>query len=396
MRVVVIIPTYNESENIEPLIESLQNQFKAMSHCMHILVVDDRSPDRTGDVVRRLQMGHKNLHLIEGKKAGLGVAYIRGMRHALDMLGADVVFEMDADFSHKPEDVPRLMKEIDAGADFVVGSRYVSGGSIPKKWGILRRLSSRGGNLGARYIAGIYRVRDCTAGFRAIRSSLLKRIDLDRLNVQGYTFQVALLSAAMMAGARIQEVPVDFIDREHGKSKLGISDIIEFAKNIWWIRLEKSRVFIKFAIVGTSGMVVNLGFFTLFLAFGINKFIASPVAIELSIIWNFLFNNYWTFRERKTRDRIRVKGLKFNLVSILALGVSYGTFVLLSFAFPHIPPQVPQLVGIVPAALMNYLLNSYWTFRHVDDQQNIAKIRHTDSDRAPMCKDGCRTHFVEK
>jgi dolichol-phosphate mannosyltransferase len=366
MKVFIIIPTYNERENIGPLIEALHGQFLSMPHDMNILVVDDNSPDRTADEVRRLQQRFSELHLIEGRKVGLGAAYIRGMSYAIEQMSADVVFEMDADFSHKPEDVPRLMAEISAGADFVIGSRYVMGGSIPENWGFIRRLISLGGNIVARYVAGIYRVLDCTAGFRAIRTSVLRNIDLSRLRVQGYAFQVALLHAAVTDGAKVVEIPVDFIDRTRGESKLGLSDIIEFVENAWWIRFRSYRTFIKFAIVGTMGVVVNLGSFTLLLAMGINKFLASPIAIEISIVSNFMFNNYWTFRWRKTKDRIYIKGLKFNAISLVALGVSYSTFAALSRAFPQLPPQIPQLAGIVPATLVNYFLNSYWTFKHVD------------------------------
>jgi dolichol-phosphate mannosyltransferase len=366
VKVIIILPTYNERANIERMIGALQHEFRGIKHDMHVLVADDNSPDGTADVVRGLQAGHDNVHLIEGRKAGLGAAYIRGMRHALSVLGADVVFEMDADFSHKPEDVSRLLGEIESGADFVIGSRYIKGGRIPKEWGLFRRLNSRAGNIAARYIAGIAAIKDCTAGFRAIRASLLRRIEFDALRVQGYAFQVALLHAALEQGGRIREVPVDFIDRKCGESKLGVSDILEFLKNVWWIRLQSSKTFIKFAIVGASGVIVNLGFFTLFLIMGINKFIASPVAIELSIVWNFLLNNYWTFRWRNTADRTRIRGLKFNLVSILALGVNYGVFVVLSLVLTTVPPQINQLIGIVPATLVNYFMNSYWTFRHVE------------------------------
>ena len=334
---------------------------------MRILIVDDNSPDGTADVVRSLQANNDNVHLLTGQKAGLGTAYIRGMNHALHVLQADLVFEMDADFSHKPEDIPRLLSEIEAGADFVIGSRYVPGGSVPKTWNLVRRLNSMGGNLAARYIAGIPQIRDCTAGFRAIRASLLRRIDFSELRVQGYAFQVALLHAALEEGGKIREIPVDFVDRKQGESKLQFSDIIEFAINVWGIRLQSSKTFIKFAIVGASGVLVNLGFFTLLLMMEINKYIASPIAIELSIIWNFLLNNYWTFKFRNTGSRTRIRGLKFNLVSVIALGVSYGTFVALSIAFPDTKPQFHQLIGIVPATLVNYFLNSYWTFRHVDD-----------------------------
>jgi len=364
MKVVIIIPTFNECENISPLIEALHKQFSSMSHDMNILVVDDNSPDGTADEVRSLQRRFSELHLIEGRKAGLGAAYIRGMNHAIEKMSAEVVFEMDADFSHNPEDVPRLMSEISSGADFVIGSRYVKGGSIPENWGWLRRMLSLGGNLVARYVAGIYRVRDCTAGFRAIRGEIIRDIDFSQLHVQGYAFQVALLHAAVTNGAKVIEIPVDFIDRTQGESKLGISDIIEFAKNAWWIRLQSSRTFIKFGIVGSVGVIVNLGFFTLLLSMGMNKFLASPIAIEISIIFNFLFNNYWTFRWRKSKERVRIKGLKFNAVSLVALGVSYSTFLAISTAYPQMSPQIPQLLGIIPATLVNYFLNTYWTFKH--------------------------------
>lgn len=367
MKTVVIIPTYNEAKNIGPLVAALQGQFAGMSHEMHILVVDDNSPDGTAEIVREITASQPNVHLITGQKAGLGAAYIRGMGHALDALGADAVFEMDADFSHDPADVPRLMAELDAGADFVIGSRYVPGGSIPKEWGFWRRMNSKFGNIVARYLAGMVSVRDCTAGFRAIRASLLRELDLSDLGVKGYAFQVALLHQATVLEAKIVEIPVNFIDRTAGESKLGLRDIVEFILNCWWIRFNSLKTFLKFAIVGSSGVVVNLGFFTVFLMLGANKYLASPIAIEISIISNFLLNNYWTFSSRNIKDRIRVRGLKFNAVSLVSLGVSYGTFIGMSMLFPQLPPQIHQLVGIVPATLVNYFLNSYWTFKHHDE-----------------------------
>jgi dolichol-phosphate mannosyltransferase len=367
VKVVVIIPTYNEAENIQRLIPALHEQLETIIHETHILVVDDGSPDGTANQVRTLMTVYPALHLITGEKKGLGWAYVRGMQHAMDHLHADVVLEMDADFSHKPEDVPRLIKMLEEDYDFVIGSRYVEGGTIPATWGLLRKLNSFFGNVVARYIAGVYKVRDCTAGFRAIRTSLLKRIDLSDIKVQGYAFQVALLNRAVVNEARIREIPVDFVDRERGESKLGLSDVVEFIINAWWIRLQSSTTFMKFSIVGVSGVIVNLGTFTVLLGFDVNKYIASPIAVEISIIWNFLFNNYWTFRRRKTKDRTQIKGLKFNAVSLLSLGVSYGTFVGLSLLFPRVMPQVHQAAGIVPAVLTNYFLNSYWTFKPVMD-----------------------------
>lgn len=366
MRAVIVLPTYNERDNILPIVSALYEVFERIPHEMHILVVDDNSPDGTGDIVREAQQRFERLHLLEGDRAGLGAAYIRGMRHALSALESDVVFEMDADFSHDPQDVPRLLAEIEAGYDFVIGSRYVPGGSIPENWGALRRAISLGGNLVARLVAGLYRVRDCTAGFRAIRARLLDKIDFDELRVRGYAFQVALLNAAVGAGARVQEIPVHFVDRSAGESKLGISDVVEFIINAWWIRLRGLGTFIKFAAVGLTGVFVNLGCFTGLLMAGVNEYVASPIAIELSVIWNFFLNNYWTFGSRKTSDRTHIKGLKFNAVSFVSLILSYGVFIGSSFAFPSAPAQLHQGLGIIPGAIANYFLNAYWTFRSDD------------------------------
>jgi dolichol-phosphate mannosyltransferase len=363
MRVVLIIPTYNERENVGRLIDQLQEVFRSLSHEMQILVVDDDSPDATADVVRERQGHRANVHLLQGRKHGLGAAYIRGMRYALDELKADAVFEMDADFSHKPADVPRLLAALEQGADFAIGSRYVRGGTIPREWALYRRLNSRFGNVVARYVAGIYRVHDCTAGFRAIRSTVLRGIDMQRFRVQGYAFQIALLHAAVAGGAKVLELPVDFLDRTAGESKLGIKDIIEFLTSAVWIRFQSSKVFLMFCVVGASGVLVNLGIFTALLQLGVNKFLASPVAIQCSIVTNFFANNYWTFRRRSLVGPLPARGLRFNVVSIFSLAISTLTFVILSRAFPHVAPQVDQFIGIVPATLVNYFLNSYWTFR---------------------------------
>jgi dolichol-phosphate mannosyltransferase len=363
MRVVLIIPTFNERGNIGRLIDELQAIFPSLPHDMQILVVDDNSPDGTVEVVRERQSRSTNLHLLEGKKQGLGAAYIRGMRYALGHLSADAVFEMDADFSHKPSDVPRLLSALERGADFVIGSRYVPGGSIPQEWGLHRRMNSRFGNIVARYVAGMYRVHDCTAGFRAIRGDVLRRMDFGDFRVQGYAFQIALLHAAFIGGAKIVELPVEFIDRTVGESKLGLKDIVEFLRSAAWIRFQSSKVFIKFCIIGATGVLVNLGVFTALLGLGVNKYLASPIAIECSILTNFIGNNYWTFRRRSLGGGIHARGLRFNAVSLVALAISYGTFVILSRVFPAVAPQVHQLIGIVPATLVNYFLNSYWTFR---------------------------------
>lgn len=363
MQVVLIIPTYNEAANIVRLVPEIFALQIPFVTSLQILVVDDDSPDGTGQQVKALQSTYPNLHLISGPKQGLGSAYIRGIRHCLAHFDSDVVMEMDADFSHDPKDIIRLLAQIDAGADFVIGSRYVDGGSIPANWAWYRKLNSSVGNLVARYITDMRSVKDCTAGFRAIRTTLVEQIELDELRVQGYAFQIALLRQALLRGVVVKEVGVAFIDRELGESKLGLRDIVEFLFNVWWIRLEKHSTFIKFGLVGASGVLVNLAVFSLLLSQGLNKFIASPIAIEASIISNFLLNNYWTFRRRVTKDRNRVKGLKFNLVSVGSLMISFLSFTLLSFAWPNWMPQIHQVLSIGPAMLVNYFANSYWTFR---------------------------------
>ena len=366
MKVVLVVPTFNECDNVGPLIASLQEVFRTLNHEMHILVADDRSPDGTGRIVREMQSRYKNVHLIEGSKEGLGAAYIRGIKFAVSELQADVIFEMDADFSHNPSDISRFLQEIEVGHDFVIGSRYVEGGSIPKQWGWYRQLVSRGGNLVARHVAGIGHVRDCTGGFRAITRDIITRIDWSAVQVQGYAFQLALLHAAIVAGANVVEIPIHFSDRKRGESKLGLSDIIEFILNAWWIRFRKLATFIKFAVVGLIGIAINIGTFSILLLIGMSKFLSSPIAIEVSIICNFLLNNFWTFRWRTTKDGFRIKGLKFNTVSLLALGVSYSTFLCFVFLFPDWPPHIAQALGIPPAMLINYFLNSRWTFYNVN------------------------------
>jgi dolichol-phosphate mannosyltransferase len=159
-------------------------------------------------------------------------------------------------------------------------------------------------------------------------------------------------------------VPVNFIDRKLGSSKLGLRDIVEFVLNAWWIRMRALQTFLRFALVGASGTIVNLGAFSVLLHAGLNKFVASPLAIEISIVWNFLLNNYWTFRDRETADRAAIKGVKFNLVSLVSLGVSFTTFIAFSLLLPKVSPLLSQLAGIIPAVFVNYFLNSYWTFRH--------------------------------
>lgn len=230
------------------MIPRIENQLPKIKHATDILVVDDDSPDGTAQAVTKLQEQFANLYLLTGPKKGLGAAYIRGMRYSMEKLKADVVVEMDADLSHKPEDLPRLIAEIDKGADLVIGSRYVKGGKVPQDWSFLRAANSRWGNRFARYIAGIDDVRDCTAGYRAIRTKLLRRIDLDTLRVKGYSFQMKLLFEAFVLGAKIKEIPIEFHERKIGHTKIGPWDIIEFIWTAFKLRDRRLRLGKRFRI----------------------------------------------------------------------------------------------------------------------------------------------------
>jgi len=359
----VVMPTYNERDNIGAMLRQMLAIFDGMhSLRSHILVVDDNSPDGTAEVVNRIAATDTRVTLLSGEKNGLGSAYTRGFEYVLEHLDVDAVVQMDADFSHAPLDAPRLLEALN-DADVAIGSRYVLGGAIDERWSWWRRLLSRGGNMFARYVAGIYRIGDITAGFKAIRVSALRRAFPLRLPVQGYVFQVALLHALMISGARIRELPIRFSDRQAGETKLGRRDIAEFLIHVWWLRLLSRKTFVKFALTGLSGVVVNLGCFQVLLNGGVDPYVTSAVAIELSIIWNFFVNNYWTFRDRQITARKRVRGLKFNLVSLLTLGVSFSTFVLVRWLLPEQPELLAQAVSILPGAMANYFANSYWTFK---------------------------------
>ncbi|HEX2240261.1 MAG TPA: polyprenol monophosphomannose synthase [Actinomycetota bacterium] len=217
----VIVPTYNERENIAEVARRL---FDASGDRVDLLVIDDGSPDGTADLVRDLAEGPHDVHLLERPgKQGLGTAYVLGFNWALER-GYSAVVEMDADLSHDPADVPRLLDAL-ADADLVIGSRYVSGGGV-RNWSKFREALSRGGNFYARAWLG-FDVRDATSGFRAYRTEMLRRLDLTEVRSEGYAFQIELTRRIFRAGGRIAEVPIIFIEREQGESKMSRRIVIE-------------------------------------------------------------------------------------------------------------------------------------------------------------------------
>lgn len=242
---VVVVPTYNEKDNIIPLLTAILHTKKKMKQIhLSVLVVDDSSPDGTADLVKQFQKRHRTVHIISGERIGLGNAYVRGFQYALCELHADIVVQMDADFSHDPDDIPRLIEKVHVRHAYIIGSRYVKGGSIPTEWPFSRVLISKVGNAVARYLAGLYPIKDCTGGFKAIDAHLLKKIDLTRIGARGYSFQMNLLHAARQLEANIIEVPIHFIDRTMGVSKMRIFDMLEFFFNAIRLRLEPTTPYV--------------------------------------------------------------------------------------------------------------------------------------------------------
>jgi dolichol-phosphate mannosyltransferase len=227
-KICIVIPTYNERENIGQLINDILRVAVERGLNIDILVVDDNSPDGTGSLIKEISRSKPNVHLLERPgKLGLGSAYRDGFSMAMDKLGADVLIEMDADGSHNPEYLPSLVKGVLEGYDIVVGSRYVTGGSIIG-WGLKRRVISAGANSLAKWVCGV-KVKDATSGYRAIRVSSLKSIGLDRLSSGGFAFQVETLFWAERLGLKIGETPITFVDRVRARSKLGWKEMVSFA-----------------------------------------------------------------------------------------------------------------------------------------------------------------------
>jgi dolichol-phosphate mannosyltransferase len=227
----LVLPTYNEASNLEPIVAAVREH---LSQPRQVLIVDDSSPDGTGEIADRLAASHQDISVLHRpRKEGLGPAYIAGFRKALAG-GADLVVQMDADFSHDPADLPRLLAG-SRNADLVLGSRYVPGGGV-EEWGPVRRLISRGGCAYARAILGVD-VQDLTGGFKVLRREVLETLDLASISAFGYAFQVETTYRAIRAGFRVLELPIVFRDRRVGKSKMTKGIVLEAAWRVPALRL---------------------------------------------------------------------------------------------------------------------------------------------------------------
>ena len=316
-KALVVLPTYNEAGTIKKLIEDilLQNQ-KVTNWEIEVLINDSSSTDDTAKLVKELQKKYfKKIYLLETKKEGLGKAYHQAFIYAIEYIQPFVIIQMDADFSHNPNDTPLFLNEIAKGADMVVGARYIKGGSIPKNWGIHRKILSVFANLTIRFGFMKLNVHEWTNGYRAIKIWLIKDA-LDHIkNYSGYVFQIAMLDYAIKKGAKLAEIPNNFIDRKYGKSKIFVSQYI--LQILAYIFSHSS--FIKFIIVGFIGFAVDFSFAYLFInKFHFNKPSANMFSAEIAIISNFLMNNFWSFKDKKIQGGVfsyLFKFITFNFVS---------------------------------------------------------------------------------
>jgi len=353
MKIVIILPTYNERINISKLIPLLEEEIfpRIKNHNIHILVVDDNSPDGTAEEVNVFKHKWKNISLLTGKKKGLGAAYVKGIHYAMDKMNAEAVMEFDADFQHDPKDIPNLINALDNGADYVIGSRYIPGGKIPKEWGIHRKFISRIGGLFAQIVFWRWDIHDLTSGFKLTKTSYLKKVDLEHLFSYYYAYKLHILHDILKLGAKVKEVPIVFYERREGSSKITGKDLFDSFFVVLRLRFNDSKRFIKFMIVGGTGFIVQLivqegsirtGLMSL-LAVGLVKpaaelglshnvkiladALGAGLGAEAAILSNFFFNNYWTFKDTgQVKDRLPFiqRLLSFNFTSFDSIIIQFG------------------------------------------------------------------------
>ncbi|NNM67392.1 MAG: glycosyltransferase [Spirochaetales bacterium] len=354
---VIVVPTYNESATIQTLITDFEERiFPKTDWQCRILVVDGASPDGTAEAVRQLQKKYSNLDLIvEEKKEGLGAAYFKGFRWADEELHADAVVEFDGDLQHPTDAVPELLATLDGGADLVLGSRKVKGGSYPGKWDPFRLFLSQFGGWVARFLLffpmkAFWRVTDATTGLKATRvNDKFRSLHFENFKSRGFGYKIEMLFKLVQFGAHVEEVPLKFQTREAGESKMTGQTPFEIFQTAFSLRWEHkgTRRFLKFASVGFTGYLVNAILLEVFVHLawiarlassfnfleqtGILGFLAQPsgwaaaFSVEGSILNNFLWNNFWTFHKEKAANPLSFvrKFLGFNVTSFGAVIIQF-------------------------------------------------------------------------
>jgi len=355
---VVIVPTYNEADGIATMIDYLfQKTFPSIKNWqMLLLIVDDTSPDGTYKIIQDKQKKYPNLKLLlNPDKAGIGGAYVKGFKYAMDHLDADVVIEFDADFQHPPETIPQLLTQIDSGFDYVLGSRKIKGGSNPKGWGFKRLFFSEAGGLVARFILffpfkNFFKITDPTTGLKASRTKgFVDKLDMDHLYSVQFGYKLEFLFQMVQLGAKIKEIPLQFGLRQAGESKISSQTAKDILRTVILLRLNDPFVkkFLKFGTVGFIGYLINAFGLSLFARLGLFEWAVWALATEAAIISNFILNNIWTFHSDQITGLIQIskKFFQFNLTSAGALLIQTvaGTL-LVSFFGPHRQLFLPFII----------------------------------------------------
>jgi dolichol-phosphate mannosyltransferase len=351
----IIIPTYNEVDNIVPLVERIHAAMGGRPY--EIIFVDDNSRDGTAETAAALAPKYPVRALVRKNKRGLATAILDGLEYAR----GDYVCVMDADLQHPPEVLPSLIKEMDAGHDLVIASRYVPGGGC-EGWSLSRRVISKGAIAIAHvFLPGTRGCSDPMSGFFAFRRKVVENAELNPL---GYKI---LLEIELMGNPEsVTEVPFVFVTRTRGESKLSSKTQKEYLKHVYSLMHRKGEDvrFIKFLAVGGSGVIVNLGIqFILKDVLNVALQIAAAFAIEISIISNFLLNDAFTFRDRRAGgSSFFLRLIKFNGICLIGAAVQYAVTLVLTGTF-GIYHLISAFIGIVVATLINYLVNNWWTWK---------------------------------
>lgn len=363
MKAVIILPTYNERENIVAMLTQLTRVTRTIAGFSFIfLVADDSSPDGTAEAAEAYKGNRGDIVIVSGKKEGLGKALLRGMMYAVDVLGCDVIAQIDADLSHDPEALPKFFEKIRQGHDFVVGSRYIRGGSIPENWGIHRKIYSVVGNAIVRLGLGVTKVHDWTGGYRAYHKKYVELLKDEVRPYSGYVFQIAFLHKAIKLGASVAEVPIHFTDRRFGHSKIAPS---EYIRNVLLYVANERFVFVvrgqfgKFLVVGLIGFVINTIVLEVLVAIGAHPVLGNAAGAEGAIISNFFLNNSWTFGHKKIKARnILPKFFQFNGTSLGALLIQSGIVAIGTFLFGVGAYRWFYLLGVAVGLIWNYSMYS--------------------------------------
>lgn len=338
---VIVIPTYNEADNIGKMIEYLNTKtFPYITAKkgslkenwqMKILVVDGNSPDGTGKVVEKAAKKYSNTYLYtETSKDGIGAAYLKGFKYVMEKLKADFVFEFDGDFQHPPETIPVMLKAMEDGYDYVIGSRKIKGGSNPKGWGFKRVFFSEVGGFVARFVMffpfkNFFKVTDPTTGLKVTRvKGFIDKMSMDysRLLTKSFGYKFQLLFETLKMGAKFKEVPLEFHVRDAGESKIEPSAAKEMFLVVLKLRWfdDFTQKFLKFGTVGFVGYLVNAFFLSLFSKTWNIEWLSWLLSTELAIISNFTLNNLWTFKNQKIAGSALLgKFFQFNFTSAGAL-----------------------------------------------------------------------------